>query len=553
LLFQQPLHVLNLFVNNVFRNKLSNLQQNKIFQEFNFTHCNLFGLWVQITFLNASGRLIILYSKHTAQLYRILIAIIFVFQFFSKPVIANPVEITLGETISLALRSNRSVKGAYLDRVVQKLSLEVSQDKFNPDVTLTANQMLSQTTTTSDTTEKSKLHTRTNTLTSELSMIKTIQTGGNIVFSWARTDQFSKITGSDANTWMAQFTQPLLKGAGIDVNTASVTLAEMDEQSNLLSLKDSVTSTVSSVIRSFRSYAQAKRQVEIARASVKRAKDLLGMNRVLISLGRMAANEIIQTESDVANREFSYETALNSRDNSRLSLLKVLDIDRHTMIIPMEEEASVPVHPDFQICLDMALKNRSDHLNTLILLERAKINLMLAKDNRLWTLDATGSYSITDEKQHTGADSDTDVWSVGLSLSAPIYGDLTRKLSLISAQTSLKKAQLSLEESLQNIEIEVQDAVREVETKLKQVGMAKRARILSEKKLDVEEEKLKVGRSSNFQLVSFQNELVTALNEELNANIAYRNALTSLDLVIGNTLFTWQIEYNKEYDKWPGK
>ncbi len=473
--------------------------------------------------------------------------------------IADSVEMTLAETISLALRSNRSVKGAYLDRVVQKLSLEVSQDKFNPDLTLTATPTLSNSTSkTSDSTTESKSRTMTNALTSGLALTKVFQTGGDVAFSWARTDQYSNNTGSDTstsdvNTWTVSFVQPLLKGAGIDVNTASVTLAEMGEQSNLLSLKDSVTSTVSSVISAFRSYAQAKRQVEIARDSVKRAQDLLKMNRFLIFVGRMAANEIIQTESDVANREFSYETAINNLDNARLSLLKILDIDKHTMIVPVEEEEPAPVHPDFQTCLDMALENRSDHLNTLILLESAKINLMLAENNRLWQLDAKGSYSFKDSNQYPSSDSDTASWSVGLLLSAPLYGDLTRKQTLVSARVSLKKVKLSLEESVQNIEIEVQDAVREVETKLKQVGMAKRARLLSEKKLEVEGEKLKAGRSSNFQLVSFQNQLVVSLNEELNANIAYRNALTSLDKVIGNTLSTWQIEYNKEYDKWPGK
>lgn len=483
----------------------------------------------------------------------------FFLQFFPKPVIASSVEMTLAETISLALRSNRSVKGAYLDRVVQKLSLEVSQDKFNPDLTLTATPTLFQSTSKAyDSIVESKALTRTKAITSGLSLTKIIQTGGSAEFSWARADNYSNDAGSDVstsgtNTWTATFTQPLLKGAGIDVNTASVTLAEMNEQSNLLSLKDSVTSTVSAVISSFRSYAQTKRQVEIARTSVKRAKALLEMNRFLISMGRMAANEIIQTESDVANREFSYETTLNSLDNARLSLLKILDIDKHTMIVPVEEEEPAPVHPDFQTCLDMALENRSDYLNTLISLESAKINLMLAKNNRLWQLDATGSYTITDANQYPGSNSDTNAWSVGLSLSAPIYGDLSRKQSLVSAQVTLQKAKLSLEESVQNLEIEVQDTIREVETKLKQVGMAKRARVLSEKKLEVEEEKLKVGRSSNFQLVSFQNQLVTSLNEELNANLAYRNALTSLDHIIGNTLTTWQIEYNKEYDKWPGK
>jgi hypothetical protein len=42
-------------------------------------------------------------------------------------------------------------------------------------------------------------------------------------------------------------------------------------------------------------------------------------------------------------------------------------------------------------------------------------------------------------------------------------------------------------------------------------------------------------------------------NAELNARVDYLNALTALDSVLGTTLDTWQIDYNKEYDRWPGK
>ncbi len=83
--------------------------------------------------------------------------------------------------------------------------------------------------------------------------------------------------------------------------------------------------------------------------------------------------------------------------------------------------------------------------------------------------------------------------------------------------------------------------------------MAVRARELSEQKLAVEKEKLGLGRTTNFQLVSFQNDLVTSQKSELDVKLAYLNALKSLDTFLGTTLETWKIDYNKENDKWPGK
>lgn len=475
----------------------------------------------------------------------------------TPPPSKEPMEMTLAEAINAALRMNRSVKSAYLQRVVDKFNLRVEEDKFKPNVDFSAKTSYSNSTTKTAPDER-KSESRNTGADGTLSATQMIPTGGRFAFSWNRSDLWasSNLTENDrndTNTWTVNFTQPLLKGGGIDVNTASLTLARLSEQSNLLSLKDSISSTVNATISAFRSYAQTTRQLEIIKVSLQRAKDLLGMNKFLISVGRMAANELIQTESDVANQEFSYETSLNDLDNARLNLLKVLNMDKATMIIPKEEGEPTAVHPDFDRCLKTAFENRSDYLNSNMGMDRAAISLTLAQNNMLWDLNIAGGYTVTDTNQRLSSDSNNQNWNVGLNLSIPLYGDLTREQGLVSAQVSLKKAELTLDELTENITIEVQNAIREVETKLKQVGMAQRARELSEKKLEVEGEKLKVGRTTNFQMVTFQNDLVTAQNEELNASIAFRNALTSLDNILGTTLNTWKIDYNKEYDRWPGK
>ena len=484
--------------------------------------------------------------------------------FWGLPLNAGPVsvpdspamEMNLAEAVNVALRSNRTVKSAFLDRVVQKFNLEVARDKFNPDVELatTAGYTGSETQTKGETTSTA----RNLDLSSALTGTKKIETGGTFTFSWSRNDSLSDTDTSaedraSTNTWAIDFTHPLLKGAGIDVTTASVTLAELAEQSNILSHRDTIISTVNATISAFRSYAQKSRRMDIIRASLERSRANLAMNRVLIDMGRMPPNEIIQSESDVANQEFSHETALNDLDNARLNLLRVLDLPRETRITPIEETDLSPVHPDFDTCLKTAFKNRADYLNANMDLDRAQISLVLAQDNMKWDLGLTSGVSATDNDQRNSADSNAYKWKVGLNLSIPIYGDLTREQTLLSAQTEQKKTRLNLEETKQNIILEVQDAIREVETSLKQVGMAARSRQLAQKKLAVEMEKLKVGRTTNFQLVSFQNDLVTSQEDEVDAKVAYLNALSALDTILATTLETWQIDYNKEYDKWPGK
>jgi len=60
---------------------------------------------------------------------------------------------------------------------------------------------------------------------------------------------------------------------------------------------------------------------------------------------------------------------------------------------------------------------------------------------------------------------------------------------------------------------------------------------------------MKVGRSSLFQLLSFQDSLVSARNTELSSFINYLNALTTLDQKLGTTLKTWNIDVKKDDDE----
>ncbi len=57
-----------------------------------------------------------------------------------------------------------------------------------------------------------------------------------------------------------------------------------------------------------------------------------------------------------------------------------------------------------------------------------------------------------------------------------------------------------------------------------------------------------MGRTTNFQLLRIQNDLVNAQVSELGGVIDYLNSLTDLDQVLGTTLMTWKIEVTRKDD-----
>ena len=440
---------------------------------------------------------------------------------------ASELALTLEETIRVALGNNRTLVSARRRRETDKLSLEVAEDRYRPRARIGAS-------------------TRTDNRSdgsADLSIGPSLRvpTGGEFRLAWAKT-----LAGSAtrAGTWTLGFSQPLLRGFGPGVDTAPLRIARIREERNRLSYRDTVARTVESVIGAFRNVSRAHRAIAISRESLARAKRQLEINRSLIQGGRMAAREIIQTEAEVANRELALVESENRLSVANAALISILDVDEATRVRPVEQALSVePLRPDVERSIETALRQRSDHLGAVMDVEVARLDLRQAKNERLWDLSLDASVARGGEQ---GRD-----YAVGVGLSIPL-GDRSSKLAELSARNGLRDAEIGLVELRQSIRIEVRQAVHEVAVGFRRIELARTSRELAEQTLDIEQAKLAQGLTSTFRLTAVEDDLVRAQNGELDATIAYLNALTSLDRILGTTLQSWGIEVEGEASE-PGR
>jgi outer membrane protein TolC len=445
---------------------------------------------------------------------------------------AVDVPITLTECIATAIRDNRTIKNAYLDRVAQKYDLLVAEDKFTPKLLLSPSVQAIG----GNDAATSAMSSLTGTFSEQL------PTGASINLN-ARHDLNNSVNASPGRAygWGVSLIQPLLKGAGIDVNMASVRTARLTEQGNILSLKTTIMDTLVTVVTAYRSYFQAIKQLEISRQSLARSKELVVTNGELISAGRMAAIDNVQAEANVATNEFNQLSAENAVDAARLALTKAIDIDKNSRIIPVEEQGIPPVPFTLEQANKLALENRPDYQSSLLGYENAKIQLLTSKNFTLWDLSLTGDYAENYTRDGApGGNSFLGAWSAGLKLTMPI-GDLSIRQAYIRDGIALKKIENNLARQEEDIKIAVQDDLRRADMNLRQIKLATQSRVLTEKKVEIETEKLKAGRSSNFQMISFQTDLVNSQNNELSAIITYLNALTTLERTLGITLDRWGV------------
>lgn len=441
-----------------------------------------------------------------------------------------PLELTLDEAVALALRANRGIRSAYLQRAVQRFDLRVAERAFVPrgEIGVEVGQRRSDGDTRGETVIRPSASWRT-------------PLGGTVSFNWARADPL-KGEGSEYETAGVSLSQPLLRGAGLAVNMAPIRIARLQEEINRLQLEATVAGTVSAVITSYRGLIQAQEQVRLAEESLERTRALLETNRALIQAGRMAETDIVQTESGVANQEVAVLQSRQQVVSAQLALLQLLALASRTNVVAVDPMQAAHVDVDLERAMETAFASRIDLLAQRKSLEQMRQSMIVARNQRLWDMSLVASATRDDGPRFWGRYDETDT-TVGLRLNIPI-GDLSRRQNWLAAETGVQTAELAFEEMKQSVESQVLDAVQSVEASWRQVEAARRARSLSERALEIGQERLRFGRASNFEVLSLQSDLRAADAQALSANIAYLNALTALDQQIGSTLETWRISLN---------
>ncbi|WJV53422.1 TolC family protein [Prodigiosinella aquatilis] len=446
---------------------------------------------------------------------------------------AQTIGLTLSDAIYLGLRDNRSIRSAYLDRIAQKFDLRVAEDRFTPKLMLSGSYLSNR---------NQDDRYRQSSVTPATTLLTPYGTRVSLGWTYRHTqaDQAGLSLNDGANISLIQ---PLLRGAGKEIATAPVRLARLTEQTNRLNLKSTVSQTITQVIESYRTLLQVQEQLKISRDSLERARQLIEVNRAMIATGRMAEFEIVQTEAEVASQELAYEEARNQVDTARLALLQLLALNLNTPIVATEALQARRVDVDAAQALHQAEASQPAWLSQVIYSEQEAINLAVARNDRLWDVSIVGGASQIRDRNTLSGSARTWENYVGIQVEIPI-GDLSTRQAEVQARVNVRNQEIKLAEAHQQLERDVTNAVRDIGTRWRQYEIAQRARNLTRRKLEIEREKLTVGRSSNFQVLSFENDLRNAENARLNALISYLNAQAELDQTLGTTLKSWDIALN---------
>ncbi|MDH4152482.1 MAG: TolC family protein [Nitrospira sp.] len=486
--------------------------------------------------------------------------------------ITQPIPTERRETVSLtdaavrALQSNLDISISRQNRESRLADIIIEQSKFDPNLSIngqynrTVNPLnrpvfggtvdqLGQITTFDQRNHSLTVDAQTNLITGGNFDVNYSPARSSINQNVARGFLFNPSwTGGLAFT----FTQPLLKNAGIAINKTFIKVAQNNAVVEQHVFRDRVMTVITSVEQTYWEVVFANENLKVAQAALKAAEELLAANRAKTKAGVMSIVDVLQAEAAVASRVEQVlvaEKAIRDQEDQLRRLLNPgeEELRQDVRLTPVDPPVTVLEPLSLQEAIDTAIEQRPEITQAKKNVETGDLNKQFARNQLLPTLSLQGTiglaglggdYSESFTRNFSG---DFYNYGAGLVLSYPL-GNRAAVSTYNKRKLEAQNAEVALANVRQQIIVGVREAVRRVQTDFKRIETTRSARIMAEKQLQAEQERLKVGLSTTRFVLEFQRDLATAQGNELRAIVDYNKSLSNLSRHKATTLDRYHLE-----------
>jgi outer membrane protein TolC len=455
--------------------------------------------------------------------------------------------LSLNETIQLAIRENPNVQRSQLSHVMQKFALEVEQWQFHPHFSLNAEKNTSQTYSVDNN-----------------GMVTENKTGIDAGMSWlspigsqVKLTSANNISGHYNPGLSLSIMQPLMRGFGKPIVEASLYNAIDSEKISRLTVEDTLRNTVTSVINAYLDVISAENTLEVDQQSLERSHQTVAQTKLFIKAGHKAGVELITVQADEATSEARIESDKNALDQARYALLTGIGVDPNTPIHFATIDIQILIQkyhvPNLEQAKELILANDIQYQVDQITLQGAtQRSVLAAEDNTRWELNLEGN-AATGNGSGGGEDAGINSIvngvnrndSVTLNLSIPI-DDKPAKVAVSNAKIAVREAKIALQQERWNKETNVINGWNSIYSAKRSLEFAENAERLQKKSYQISSQKYTYGLIDSIELQTVKQQLVTSEQALIVARVNYLKALVNMDMLIGNTLKTWDVKVKYE-------
>jgi outer membrane protein TolC len=358
--------------------------------------------------------------------------------------------------------------------------------------------------------------------------------------------------------------QPLLRDRAIDAERLHVKVAKAGRTGAEASLRRTVSETVASVERAYWILTAVRLGVAVRQQAVDLATEQLGETETRVAAGVAPQTEIAQPRAELERRRGELfearELLVRAEDNLKELILADTDDAMWRSQLAPTDSVGMAVEPvNVDSALTRALTTRPELEEGMAVIEQRKAEAAFARDGKWPALDLVASYDryglagkrnpdgppenpLPDELAGDLGDSfgslgDGDFHSarVGLALELPIL-NRTAKGQAAAAQSVQRQAEAELTRTRKTIRAEVLDAAARVDAAGQRIEATRSGREAAEIQLSAEKDRYATGLSTNFLVLTRQNDLSRARLDEISALTDYRTARTEMARASGSLI-----------------
>ena len=491
---------------------------------------------------------------------------------------SSPVRlITAAECVEAALRNNIDIAVSQADKEYEALGVPIEEAAFLPKFSGELN--ASQSITPSGSALDNSASVDQRSLKFQLGVTELLHAGAS--FSIVQENQRQE-TSSAYSLLSPQYVtgltlsakQPLLKNRGKEVTEAPLRIARAGAEEKSEEWKTKVMDIVTTVRTAFLSFVAAVREVEVRRTAVELAERVTVHTDARIRAGVAASMDLLPAESAVATRREELLRAKAAARSAEVDLKSLLGVrssrewEERFVPVPLREDIHPPGDNEN---FEEAIRRRPEVAAMNARKTQAEIQEVATRNRTLPALDLTVSAGIAglsgtpNPNPLFGGNTETFSgnyrdsvdrmisgryynWLVGLKTELP-WSFQREKAEWARAKVALRQQILSEDAIFLRIRVEVQKGRLDLESALARIAATRAATVAAEKKLEAEERKLSVGRSTTVEVLRFQQDVSEAKLAEVRAQMDAYNAQTRLRRAVGTILEKEGIELRRSENR----
>ena len=381
---------------------------------------------------------------------------------------------------------------------------------------------------------------------------------------------FATLSPSSFTSAGVDFRQPLLQGRRVDPARRAMRIAAVDRDRSTFALRRTAAETIAALERAYWAVAAARRDVDVRRQSVALAEEQRVQTQVRLEAGAAAEADLAQPTAEIERRKgdlYAADEALHRAQHTLKQLVldsvddPLWDADLQTDELPA---AALPLPVDARTAVTRALAQRPELAEATQALARQDIEIDAARERLRPSLDLVASYYL---RGLAGSTNDglrvpfpgvtitipddllgslgqsyvnlvehrfTDI-GVGVQMSVPI-GNRTAQADVASAEIARRQAELVREQISQRVGAEVRNAIVALGTAAQRIEAARAGRDAAEVQLQAERDRYEAGLTTDFFVLTRQNDLAVARLAETAALADYHKAATEYARAVGSIL-----------------